>query len=309
MRNRNHHRAWRYRITGLLIVGLLSGCWNSQTVKPETGGTDGMEPNMPDLYAQGTLHEIRYEYGGGDMEYRTAFLADVTAQEIVEAEYWPEEYTTEPERIEHQPITAEQWAQIVRSVNQLRQFMVVQEESEPARDDREDLIVLDGGDYENLYLTMEMDGKTETYSCRIPQDRRFTTLRTILRELAEPKGREIVWYDAPEIAGIWFHNNRKDYSYQVTKFESDETYILRAYWVENGQKQSLRSNLTDEDWESVQAFCNDQHMMDLPKEPRAEIGGTLYLSDGRQYAYKADAETAETCRAFFMDLTKRIQSR
>lgn len=306
MKNRINLKTRLCMVLLLLWTAGVTGCGNR---KPETGGAEEMEPNAPDLYAQGTLNEIRYEFSGGDMEYRSTFLADVTAQEIVEAEYWPEEYTTEIERIEHQPITAEQWEPIVRSVNQLRQFMAVLEEPEPNKEDDEELIVLDGGDYENLFLTFEADGREETCSCRIPQDRRFGTLRNLLYELVDPQGREVIWYDAPEIAGIWFRNQKEEYSYQVTKFDSEEPYKLRAYWVENGQKQSLITEIEDEDWEAVKSFCNDQQILELPEGYLADIGGTLYLSDGKQYGYQVDARTAETYRAFFTDLTKRIQSR
>ena len=267
-----------------------------------------MEPGLPDVFSQGILKEIRYEYSGGSMEFGTEFLADVTAEELVEGEYWPQERVDEICRVEHRPITTEDWQNLVKSTDQLRAFMVKRETPVSADNSGEELFVLDGGDYQNLYLTLELDDQTETFSYIIPQDRRFTTLRTLLYELVDPQGREIIWYEAPEIAGIWFRNEKKGYSYQCTKFEGDKQYVYRAYWTERGSSKSLRTEISEETWQRIKTFCEDNQMMDLPAGSRSETGGTLYLSDGRQYGFTADRKQAERFYAFFSELTGELNS-
>ncbi|MBO7703372.1 MAG: hypothetical protein J6S26_02910 [Solobacterium sp.] len=306
-------------LRGITVLGLItcfiSGCTSK---KPDEGGTDvsGTDvpnPDVPDVVSVGELKEIRYEYSGGSMNPKTEFLADVTADEIVEAEFWETESADEMTIIKHQAVTEEQWADLVKITDDLRQFMVVQrqiyDDAEEKSNMEEEEMILDGGDYQNLYLTLTSGDFTETYQYVIPQDRRFQTLKDLLWELVDPKGREIVWYEAPEISGIFFQNKKKGYSYQFTQLGGEEFHRYYAYWVENGKKKSFSTKLTDEDWEPVKEFLNEQNLEELPKGSLADIGGTRYMSDGKQYGFTSDETKIEVLRAYFADYTEQLMAK
>ncbi|MBQ3860750.1 MAG: hypothetical protein II779_09480, partial [Clostridia bacterium] len=144
-------------LTGVILMTslltLLAGCFRkiSGGNEPETSGTSFTPPavTMP-----AELRRIKLESSAGSMEYHTEFAIEVTPEEIVHAEYWPEEGTDSidiPTK-SHVPITAEQWADLEKIVGDLYPELRTipdQDDSEPLTIDGEEIEILDGGDYWN----------------------------------------------------------------------------------------------------------------------------------------------------------------
>ncbi|MCR4654966.1 MAG: hypothetical protein K5770_01835 [Lachnospiraceae bacterium] len=282
---------------------------------------DVPNPDVPDLVSEGELIGLYYEKGGS-MQARSDFMIEVNPEEIVKARYWPSDgNASEIAVIEHVPISEESWQDVVKIVNELRQFMVVNsarydklrkkadKENVPAGGGNEshpDQYVMDDRPYTYLDLTLSARGTEDTIPYTPPQDRRFLTFENILMELVDPAGREIVWYEGPELVGIYFTNDLKGYSYQCT-LNSDDGYKFYAY--SNFLKNHFTSPVTDAVWERVKALCDSNGIMDYVADDRDyKIGGTLYMSDGRQKVFEVDKKTAETLRLEFEEIKEEIES-
>ena len=296
---------WQRMITAGFCL-FLTGCTAGKPAEP--GGEPSMVPNQSDLYATGTLEEVRYESSGGSMEFHSEFLADIKEDEIVEAEYWAEMSDDEITRLSHAPVDKEIWKDIVKITDTLRTFMSVRKELDclpevfPAPDPKFE--VLDGGDYQRLYLTMTDGERRQIYACVIPQDRRFNTLRELLKEAVDPKGREIPWYEAPEINGIYIHSDQKGWSYQCTKREDE--WMYRAYWKEKGKNQSYGADVSEEVWNRIHDWLVEQNVEQYAAGSGKSPGGTLYLTDGRQKSFHMPEAVAEESRRWFAELTKGL---
>ena len=149
----------------------------------------------------GTLVGVTYSCGGGMA--RDDFRIILSPDAIVEASYWPEQETAEeirygPATKEDVPITAEQWADVEQIVLELYPVMEPQPERRQPSKLAAWLGARDSTSSSSFRLTWDTeDGPLEIrYSS--PNDRRITTLTALLKELADPIGREIPRYDPPE---------------------------------------------------------------------------------------------------------------
>ena len=142
------------------------------------------EPTVPPC----TLVGISYHYSSG-MFRGFDFSITLSTKTIVETTYWPSpdaDLATKKDV----PITAAQW-----SVLELYPLM------KPVPKRRREvklppwIQVMDGGDRTSLILTWNTQNGTQNIRYYYPNDRRFHTLITLLKELANPIGREIPRYN------------------------------------------------------------------------------------------------------------------
>ena len=156
------------------------------------------EPSLP----PGTLTGVMYGYSGG-MTVRNDFFIWLSPDAIVETFYYPEEppkgvgWHDQFEK-EDVPITAEQWADVEQVVLEL--YPLRKPKPEPRIDLWSSLGRWLGGvkdEVSSSSITLIWD--TEEGEQRIkyasPNDKRISTLVALLKELADPIGREIPRYD------------------------------------------------------------------------------------------------------------------
>ena len=150
----------------------------------------------------GTLTGVMYGYSGG-MTVRNDFFIWLSPEAIVETFYYPEE---PPKGVgwhdrfekENVPVSAEQWADVEQVVLEL--YPLMKPKPEPGIDLWSSLGRWLGGvkdEVSSSSITLIWD--TEEGEQRIkyssPNDKRISTLVALLKELADPIGREIPRYD------------------------------------------------------------------------------------------------------------------
>ena len=156
------------------------------------------EPSLP----PGTLTGVMYGCSGG-MTVRNDFFIWLSPDAIVETFYYPEEppkgvgWHDQFEK-EDVPITAEQWTDVEQVVLEL--YPLMKPKPEPRIDLWSSLGRWLGGvkdEVSSSSITLIWD--TEEGEQRIkyasPNDKRISTLVALLKELADPIGREIPRYD------------------------------------------------------------------------------------------------------------------
>ena len=168
--------------------------------RKQHGGNPPMrtEPAAP----PGTLIGVMYSDSGG-MTIRNDFFIWLSPDAIVETFYYPEE---PPKGVgwherfdkENVPITAEQWADVEQIVMELYPLM----KPEP---ERKSSIwsglghwfgAVDGNNSSSVTLIWDTGEGEQRIPYSYPDDDRIFTLITLLKELADPIGREIP-SDAP----------------------------------------------------------------------------------------------------------------
>ena len=181
---------------GLALILLFLGAFHLM----QQGGDAPMqtESSMP----PGTLTGVMYSDFGG-MTVRNDFFIWLSPDAIVETFYYPEE---PPKGVgwhdrfekENVPITAEQWTDVEQVVLEL--YPLMKPKPEPRIDLWSSLGRWLGGvkdEVSSSSITLIWD--TEEGEQRIkyssPNDKRISTLVALLKELADPIGREIPRYD------------------------------------------------------------------------------------------------------------------
>ena len=180
----------------LALILLLAGALYLK----QQGGSSPMqtESSTP----PGTLSGVMYGYSGG-MTVREDFFIWLSPEAIVETFYYPEE---PPKGVgwhdrfekENVPISAEQWTDVEQVVLEL--YPLMKPKPEPRIDLWSSLGRWLGGvkdEVSSSSITLIWD--TEEGEQRIkyssPNDKRISTLVALLKELADPIGREIPRYD------------------------------------------------------------------------------------------------------------------
>ena len=150
----------------------------------------------------GTLSGVMYSYSGG-MTIRNDFFIWLSPEAIVETFYYPEEPPKgvgwhEQFEKEDVPITAEQWADVEQVVLELYPLM------KPKPEPRIDLWstlgrwlggVKDEVSSSSITLIWDTEEGEQRIKYSSPNDKRISTLVALLKELADPIGREIPRYD------------------------------------------------------------------------------------------------------------------
>lgn len=295
--------------TVMALMG-LTGCKKNepQPVIPET-------PEQP-----GTLVGVNYSTGSGMMAH-SEFLIRLNQQEIEYTEFWPEaEYANDITVCDHIPITKQQWADVEAVVLGMYQDGVL-EAYQPAaapENDFMDAFVLDGGDYTVFSLVWQTESGTEEIGYYWPNDRRVITLMDLLRELADPQGREIVRYESPKMDEIYFTrdhrvNTKRDYSFQLHYASYDEVdpyWELIYYLGKHGEVDQGHLRLEEADWEAFVAFSEELQLEYFPRETKSNdwFRCTLYYSDDRTKSLSLNNETEELLKTYFMNLVQQHQN-
>jgi|GEM_PF-710956 len=288
------------------LLSFLAGCFTKAgTSAPPSGSAASALREKP-----GELAGVIRETSGGSMAWRSEFEIEVTEEEVVRCAYWPDDAERDMVRKEHVPVTSEQWADIEAIVDTLFPLL----EEVPAGKDPEALppgvTVLDGGDYDRLSLVWRTAEGDRTVRYYRPADRRVTTLDALLRELADPQGREIVWYDPPVLCGVYFRDETQDVSCQCTEWDGPDTgYRYIAHFPENGERLSVDQHVGAAAWEAAKAFCEPLALEQFPAGTyENKITCTLYYSDHTQKCVKPDAAAAAALRESFAALTRTVRA-
>lgn len=181
---------------GLALILLFLGAFYLM----QQGGDAPMqtESSMP----PGTLTGVMYSDFGG-MTVRNDFFIWLSPDAIVETFYYPEEPPKgvgwhEQFEKENVPISAEQWADVEQVVLELYPLM------KPKPEPRIDLWsilgrwlggVKDEVSSSSITLIWDTEEGEQRIKYSSPNDKRISTLVALLKELADPIGREIPRYD------------------------------------------------------------------------------------------------------------------
>ena len=295
--------------TVMALTG-LTGC-NKQNPQPEVPET----PVLP-----GTLIGVAYATGSGMMAH-SEFHIRLNRQEVEYTEFWPEDqYVEDIKAGEHIPITEQQWADVETVILGLYQDGMLEAyhpKPEPESNPM-DAFILDGGDYTNLSLVWQTEDGSVEQGYYWPNDRRVITLTDLLRELADPQGREITWYEAPQLDEIYFTrdhrvNTKRDYSFQLHYTDYDETdphWELIYYLGKHGEVDNGYLRLTEADWEDFVAFAEELKLEYFPTETKSNdrFRCTLYYTDDKSKSISLNKETEELLKTHFMNLVQQPQN-
>lgn len=222
-------------------------------------------------------------------------------------------------------ISREEWQSLqeaIEAILPLLQEVVPKKTSGVLEKSKDYLFATDGPNESSFYLIWQNeDGTEERVQYFIPNDRRFRTVLAIMEEIANPIGREIVYYDPPELNGIYMKNHsgifskKKQYSYQLT-FDTalpDEEPLtqprwrLNAYYYRNGVKEGRHALVTEQVWKPVQKICEELKLEQCPSAAWDDkVNLTLYYTDGKYQIVRPDKQTMEALRSYFDELLEDI---
>lgn len=263
------------------------------------------------------IHYYYYNFSsyGSDEEYK------FTTEKLENAMYLLRE---DGSFVEHekknQPITGEQWKQIDdavaaifhlmnekdNTVNREALLSDINEDFKP----EEPLIVWDGRSRFKLTLYWDNGKEITEKDYYRPDDRRFCTLLDIMREIANPIGREIKYYGEPIPVGIYVfekENDKNSWSFQCTLVNNDEPYGPRYFFCHlysNGVWDNFSPIVYEDTWQKIYDRIMKMGLCEM--EPlgfrRDEEGCTLYLDDGKQPSLELSKMQRKELKSFFMEL-------
>ncbi len=282
---------------------------------PETGssGSPVTGPYAPAGYytAPGKLVRVEYSYHSGTM-YGADEEFDIMEEELLHGCFFDpdkQEYV----RKDNCPYDKALWAQIEDTVMQISPYLepvkIRPQESSDKNGKGERLMVLDGGD-DSLFALTWNDGSTwQRVQYYIPSDRRWRTLSELMSEAADPAGREIPFYDPPQIAGVYVFEgavgSRRHRSFQMSLKTmpggyDDGWYFFAYYPGRDGKELSLSKEVSEELWIPVMGKCAELSIPASPEIYRGDDRGcSLYYSDGRQISYDLSEEQMQDLLHFF----------
>lgn len=225
------------------------------------------------------LKKIRYEFSGGSMNYHSEFEIEADSEEIIRTAYWDGNYfgeeestkketlaeidssfrTSSPDEMtvrEHIPMNSVLWNALTEETEYLKeQLRPVKKNDLPKLPDP-DMFVLDGGDYQRLYLTWDIDGSEQTVQYYSPSGNRWYSVMAILHEMARPVGRDLCRIGETVITEFFL--KAPEYSYQITPVKDSDDYYFFVY----GDK-SDKDRVTREQWLTVREFLNGLDVSDF----------------------------------------------
>ena len=225
------------------------------------------------------LKKIRYEFSGGSMNYHSEFEIEADSEEIIRTAYWDGNYfgeeestkketlaeidssfrTSSPDEMtvrEHIPMNSVLWNALTEETEYLKeQLRPVKKNDLPKLPDP-DMFVLDGGDYQRLYLTWDIDGSEQTVQYYSPSGNRWYSVMAILHEMARPVGRDLCRIGETVITEFFL--KAPEYSYQITPVKDSDDYYFFVY----GDK-SDKDRVTLEQWLTVREFLNGLDVSDF----------------------------------------------
>ncbi len=294
-------KRWAAGVMAFLLC--LSGCGKTQPT-----------PTVPEeKLLPGTLICIRYSQSNPTIAGYD-FSIDLTKDEIQSTCFYPGELGgQEPVEKSHITITEKQWEDVQAVIFDLYPNM---EEAEASKTDyRNDAFVLDGGDSTDLSLIWDTKDGVVEIGYRWPSDRRVLTLTALLREMADPQGREIIWYESPRLDEIYFTrkhrvNTKRDFSFQLhyTAYdEADPHWELIYYLGKHGAVDKGYIRLEQAHWDAFLAFAEELQLEYFPEATKSDDFFTCQLrySDEKSKYIVLNDETEEQLKQFFMDLIQQ----
>lgn len=288
----------------VLFLSFLAACGKSEPMP--------VVPDIPQL--PGTLVGVSYAHGSG-MVHRADFRIRLNRNEIEYTDFWPMDIEIEEmQERSHVSISEDQWNEIEELLLELyRGGCLVETKASSVKSEGSDALILDGGDFTSLSLTWETEEGLVEVRYNWPSDRRVLTLIDLLQELADPQGREIVRYEAPELCRIYFSrrhriNNRRDYSFQLHwadyDTESEPYWELIYYLGKYGAVDQGRVRLEESDWDAFLAAAADLQLEYFPEAERsdAHFECKLSYSDETYQKIELNQDTEEALKAFFFTL-------
>lgn len=251
------------------------------------------------------LKRIRYGSSGGSMAHHSEFEIEADADEIIRTAYYsdcpfsPEEEDlpseTDADEMtvkEHIPMDKALWQALAEEIGYLKEQLRPVENRKPLPFPAPDMFVLDGGDYQRLYLTWETDKGEDTVQYYPPSGNRWTSVIAIIREMARPVGRDL--HRIGETRMTAFFLKTPKYSYQITPVQNTESF----YFFVHGDSADT-NRLTREQWNTVREFLEG---IDISGYKRGKYESKYYLrlnyNDGINKELEISKKTAELIRAF-----------
>ena len=185
-----------FSVVGLFLLLAAAGYY----FRGHQGGDSSIQKKS--AVPPGILTGVTYSHTSG-MVARADFAITLSPEAILETSYYPaldpdtaeDEDWYHPSTKENVPITVAQWSDVEQIILELYPLM------KPVPKRRREvklppwIQVMDGGDRTSLILTWNTQNGTQNIRYYYPNDRRFHTLITLLKELANPIGREIPRYN------------------------------------------------------------------------------------------------------------------
>lgn len=299
---------------------------NSNTKAANFVNTDGMK-----------LAGVEYANVNG-MVYDDDLYMNIEQGRVVSARYFDNESDRDDDYadIENIPITQEQWSAIENALLDVLPVMEQKVEKKTSvlgklllKNLRDNVEMTDGPQYTSVSLTWEdQTGSRIKVDYYNPDDRRFNTVIQLMREAVAPTGDEIIYYDEPELIGIYlgqgdsWSGRNGEFSYQLTPvngaagYDNDRNdnveWYFNAYYGENGESKKLNVKVGYDIWEEAEERCDDLDIEDFPEvysdrsKEKTDPFATLYFSDEKQITVKPDENTMEAMRIFFDGLVHEL---
>ena len=304
MRKQNSQiRLW-ISVFAVLLIAFAGRADAAQQSEKETEKTVVSE--------NGTLAGIGYDRQVG-MVWGEDVSIEIERDRIVEARFFSEE-ESDYTMIEDVLITEEQWELIEDAVQAILPVL----EEKPQTKKTIDLSVqeLDGPNTEEFYLIWQSEtGEKTKIFYNQPQDRRFQTLLALMEETVNPIGREIIYYDAPVLNGIYavkevFLLGRR-YSYQLAPAaNSEDEWRLIAYYWEKGERKSCQFWVKEDTWKRALERCSELGLEECKEAASAnKTFVRLYYSGETCRQVKPDQQTMKELEAFFVELLEELQGK
>jgi hypothetical protein len=274
--------------------------------KKPSGNTEELISKLPSPFVftpdpmPGRLAGVRHEYSGGSMNFGDDFDIDVTPSEIVYASFWDIDKSRDNKQVlKNVSLSPAQWGNVEKAVTDLwnsGKWKIIPDEVLNKKTSPSEEFMLDGGDYSRWFLTFETADGAVTRQYYDPSERRIVTLRNVLFELADPKGREIKWYEEPYVTGIYYWNSKESYSFQCTRKNaaSDRNYDLFIHDERNKEKTYASKTVTKAFFEEIRPVfawidTSDRKGSRFDKK----TGVTFYYSDGTQPSFEIEKKYAD----------------
>lgn len=293
-------------------------------------GKDNEEVSELEIRANQTLCGIEYWYTSG-MVFGEDIHMHITDEQIVYASYFPwegmDDYSGEEMdcvTFENVAIEPEQWNEIEKAVMDI---VPVLEQAENEKNSwlKKKLAewgtkifeVMDGGDTSGFILTWRDENGIETeVTYYTPGDRRFWTVLDLMKETVHPIGREIVWYDPPELVGFYvstggdiYSRQKNEFSYQCTVKDSDKgEWRFISYFSENGESASYSDTVNEDTWELIAEKCGELDLESLDYNRNSKAYATLYYSDGKQQSISPGKNDLKELQSFFEELVRQLRA-
>ena len=265
------------------------------------------------------LKRIRYESSGGSMNYHSEFEIEAAEGEVIRTAYRSDHYfgraeeEASPERRaeidrsglvsgedsltvrEHIPADRALWEALAGEVGYLKeQLRPVDTEKITFRPDPGDFM-LDGGDYQRLWLTWETTDGEETVRYYPPSGNRWSSVLEIIHEMSRPVGRDLRLIG--ETVMTEFFLKTPKYSYQITPIKGSDSY----YFFVHGDSSPV-SKVSREQWLTVRGFLSG---LDVSGFGTGKYESKYYLrlnfNDGINKNLEADKKTAGLIRSFIRE--------